>query len=250
MDQRTKAGCELFALLPCLEELPALDKEARELASGRPVRVEFRVGGLGRARLEVGGGAIRFSRGGGPAEIRLWLPSPAALSAMFAGRGSPIPLKGLTRLGWLTGPFTRLTKIMEGYLKPSPERLADPAYRVANARLSLRAAVFAMAEIASGDPEGRLHASRMPKGEIEVSVAGGPAFALAAGEGRLEARLGAPPAARARMRFPSLEAAGALLRGETDAHLAIAEGKVELWGFVPLLDNLSHVLGLVPRYLS
>jgi hypothetical protein len=245
-----KARINLFALLRCLEELPEIDAEARSIAEGKPETVEFVVGGLGRARLVVGRGRIELAPGRGPCGIRLWLPSPEALCAMFEGGGKPIPLKGFLRLGFLSGPFTRLTEILTRYLKHDPGLLADPAYRAANARLSLKAAVFALAEIGNGDAEGALHARRMPEGEIEVSAPGSGPYTLAATGGRLEARKGRPERARARMLFPSLEAAGALLRGEVDAHEAIATGKLELWGYMPLLDNLSKILGLVPRYLN
>jgi hypothetical protein len=51
------------------------------------------------------------------------------------------------------------------------------------------------------------------------------------------------------MVFADLEAAGSLLRGELDSYAAIGAEKLELGGFVPLLDNLNKILGLVPRYL-
>jgi hypothetical protein len=51
------------------------------------------------------------------------------------------------------------------------------------------------------------------------------------------------------MVFSDLEAAGAMLRGELDSYAAIGAEKLVLGGFVPLLDNLNKILGLVPRYL-
>ena len=133
---------------------------------------------------------------------------------MFAGTGNPIPLKGLTKIAYLKGPFTTLTDRLGYYLRTTPEKLKDKGYRDANAALSLRAAVFAMGEIGNSDRDGKLNAGRMPDGEILIAAKGGPELTVDAKGGRLECRPGAPARARARMVFSDLEAAGALLRGE------------------------------------
>ena len=40
-----------------------------------------------------------------------------------------------------------------------------------------------------------------------------------------------------------------LLRGELDSYAAIGSQKLELGGYMPNLDHLNKILGLVPRYL-
>jgi hypothetical protein len=249
VDPRTLARVNLYALLRALEDLPAHDAKAREIADGKPRTIQFSVGGVGAARLAIGGGQIRFLRGAGPCSIKLWFPKPESLNAMFAGTGNPIPLKGITQIAYLKGPFTTLTDRLVHYLRTSPEKLKDKAYRDANAALSLKSAVYAMGEIGNSDRDGRLNAGRMPDGEILLAAKGGPELTVAAKGGRLECRTGAPAKARARMVFADLEAAGALLRGELDSYAAIGAEKLVLGGFVPLLDNLNKILGLVPRYL-
>lgn len=248
-DSTTLAKVNLRALLRTLEELPTFDEKAREIASGRKETIQFSVGGIGAARLSVGDGKITFLPGPGRCSIKLWFPKPENLNAMFAGTGNPIPLKGLTKISYLKGPFTVLTDRLGHYLMTSPEKLKEKSYRDANAALSLRAAVYAIGEIGNSDREGKLNAGRMPDGDILMAAKGGPELTISAKGGRLECRPGAPAKARARMVFSGLDAAGALLRGELDSYAAIGAEKLVLGGFVPLLDNLNKILGLVPRYL-
>lgn len=249
-DQVALARVNVFAVLRCLESLSPFDDEAKSIAAGRREVVQFTVGGAGAARLEIGGGSIRFHPGGGPRSVHLWFPSAAAANAMFAGTGNPIPLKGFTKLGWLQGPFTRLTAILASYLRPDPARLGDAAYRAANAALSLRAAAYALAEIGNWDEAGRLNAARMADGEILVAARGGPELTIKAEGGRLSCLDGPPAARRARMVFSDLDAAGELLRGESDSYTSMGAGKLELGGYVPMLDHMNKILGLVPRYLK
>ncbi len=250
VDPTTTARVNLFAVLRTLEGLPAVDAEARAIAADRRETIQFVVGGVGRARLTIGDGAIAFSPGGGASTITLWFPKPEALNAMFAGTGNPIPLKGLTKIGYLKGPFTKLTDRLGHYLRPSPELLADEGYRKANAELSLHTAFYALAEIGNSDPDGRLNAGRMADGGILVAVEGGPSLSVVAKGGRLETRKGEAPENRARMSFSGVEEAGQLLRGELSSYLAIGTGKLSLGGYTPSIDHMNKILGLVPRYLS
>ncbi len=249
MDPYTMARVNLFALLRCLEELPACDEEARKIAEGRAETIQFSVRGVGKVRLAIGRGAIQFIPSGGPCTIRLWFSKAATLNAMFAGSGKPIPLKGFTKLGYLTGPFTRLTELLAHYLKATPELLQESKFNETNAALTLSVAAYAIVEIGNNDPRGKLNAARMADGEIRVAAEGGPEFGLLVQAGRLQCRKGATARPRARMVFSDLNSAGAVLRGEMDSYAAIGAEKLTLGGFVPLLDNLNKILGLVPRYL-
>ena len=250
VDQVTLARVNLFAVLRTLEGLPAHDEETRKIANGKRETVQFTVGGVGKARLAIGDGGIEFMPGGGGATINLWFPNAAALNAMFAGTGNPIPIKGLAKIAYLKGPFTTLTDRLTHYLRAKPELLKDAGYRKANAELSLHTAFYALSEIANNDPDGRVNAARMADGGILVSVTGGPALSVVAKGGRLETRKGQAPENRARMVFASVDDAGALIRGELSAYLAIGTGQVAMGGYTPIIDHMNKILGLVPRYLS
>lgn len=249
VDPTTLAKVNVFAILRVLEDLPNHDAKAMEIAAYRHEIIQFSVGRVGTARLEIGEGLIRFLRGRGKSSIKLWFPSPESLNAMFAGKGGPIPLKGFTKISYLQGPFAILTDRLTHFLRPSPESLADEVYRDANADLSLHAMVFALCEVGNGDREGRLNAARMPEGDVLIAVRGGTELTVRVRGGSLECRKGAPRKPRAKMVFPDLAAAGALLRGEIDSYTAIGAERLVLGGSVPMLDNLNKIMGIIPRYL-
>ncbi len=250
VDTMTMARVRLFAVFRCLEGLVAHDEEARCIADGRREVLEFSVGGVGAARLAIGGGRIEFLPGGGGSTIKLWFPGAPQFNALFAGEGKPIPVRGFTRLGYLSGPFTQLTERLSHYLRPRSELLSDRSYRAANAELSLHAAFYALSEVGNHDPDGRLNAARMADGGVLVAAKGGPAMTVLARGGRLETRKGQAEGIRARMIFASLDKAGAMIRGEMSSYAAIGAGDVALSGYTPLIDHMNKVLGIVPRYLG
>ncbi len=249
VDESVAARVNLYAVLRALEELAVRDSETAKLAGGRSETIKFSVGGVGKARLTVGGGTIRFEAGNGPCSISLWFPDAKAFNAMIAGTGNPIPLKGFTKIGYLTGTFAKLADRLGHFLKPDAEKLRDSGYRDVNAALSIGVAAFAISEVGNHDADGKLNAARMADGEILVAASGGPELTVASKDGRLETRRGASGRARAWMRFPGLEEAGAMLRGEVDAYGAIGAGQVSVGGYIPLVDHMNKILGLVARYV-
>lgn len=250
MDQTTRAGINLNAVLRTLERLPELDPQTAELVAHQRETIQFSAPGVATVRLVLGGGAIGHYLGAGPSTIRLLFPRPSMVNKMFDGTGNPIPTKGLRRINYLTGPFTQITDRLAHFLTPTPEALNDEAYRRANSTLTLHLAVYAMAEIANRDHAGRMIASRMPDGAIALAVKDGPGLTLDCRHHRLKVIPGVAKDWRAKMVFADLESAGQVLRGELASYTAIGRGLIELGGYVPLLDNMNKLLGLVPRYLA
>lgn len=250
MDQTTSARVNLNAVLRTLEKLPALDPPTAELVTGEQVIVQFTAPRAATVRLALGGGAISHHQGPGPATINLLFPRPAMVNAMFDGTGNPIPTKGLRRISYLKGPFTQITDRLSHFLRPTPELLADADYCQTNALLTLHVAVYALAEIGNSDQVGRAIAATMPDGQIQLAIKGGPALVLSSQGGRLRVTEGLASNRRAKMVFTELGAAGEVLRGELASYTAIGRGLIELGGFVPMLDRMNKLLGLVPRYLG
>lgn len=253
VDQATLARVNLFALLRNIEDLTELDEEARLALGGRRVSVGFYVdgaapdGGRVRGRLDFEGGRARFARDEGGGSIRLWFPRPERLSGMVAGTASPIPVAGLARIGFLTGPFTKAADRLGAVLRGEP---ADRAGAVLKTTLTFYAAAFACAEIANGDPRGREAASRMAPGPMLVHIENGPAVTVEKKDGRVACWKGAPAKPRAVMRFADFDAAAGVLGGTLDAFAAIATGKLEMRGYIPIVESFDKFLGLVPAYLS
>ena len=250
-DQLTMSCINLYAVLQNMENLVELDRDAKLLIENAEIAIQFAVRGGPAALLSFENGRCRLQKGKGRSNISLYFTSPEHLNKMFGGKANPIPLKGLTKTGFLKNEFTKLTDRLTYYLKPTDELLKNPEYLRINTILTANTAFFALAEIGNNDVLGRLNAGRIPDGDINVSILGeGPSLHLKARKGRLEAVKGASSAPRAIMSFADIEAANGMLNGKVDAYTCIASGTIQIKGFLPMLDHMNKLLSQVPEYLK
>lgn len=249
-DERTMASINLHSVLRNIEDLCLLDSEANSLIRGKNISIQFSVKGIPKALLSFQDGKCTMKRGEGSHDINLYFKSPEHFNQMIEGKANPIPLKGLTKIGFLKNEFMKLTERLTYYLKPTELLLKNPDYARINTILTAYTAFFALAEVGNNDELGRLNASRIPNGIVGVSVLnGGPAISIIAKEGRLQAIKGIEGHVRATMTFDSLETANGLLNGKVDSYTCIGNGKLVIKGFIPMIDNMNKLLGQVPAYL-
>ena len=249
MDQTTLARVNLNGIFRTLELLPDYDEQTRRLLAGVSEIIQFTTPAA-TIRLALQDGSISFHPGSGPNTMNLVLPSAKAVNKLFDGSGTPIPIKGLTKIKFLTGPFTELTDRLTAYLRPTADDLANQEFSRANSAMTLHVAAYALAEIGNSDAQGKLNAARIPDGDILLAVTNGPQLTVRAKDGKLSVRREAPAHWRAKMVFADIDSAGEILRGEMSSYAAIGKGLIELGGMIPMLDELNKLLGLVPMYLS
>ena len=249
-DQLTKANINLYAVLRNLEDLCELDAEMKELIKGKNLSIQFSVKKGPKAFLSFKDNKCIFTRGKGKCTIKLYFKSPEHFNAMIDGNANPIPTKGFTKIKFLTNEFVTLTNKLSYYLKPTEELLEDNSYMKINTILTSYAAFFALCEIGNTDKIGKLNASRIPNGVIGVSVLnGGPSIQISANNGHLDGKKGGLISPRSSMIFADIETANAVLNGNIDSYTCIATGRLQMKGFIPMLDNLNKLLGQVPSYL-
>lgn len=92
---------------------------------------------------------------------------------MIDGTVTPIPRKGFTHIGFLTGTFVKLTDILTRYLRPSAEDLADERFFEVSTTLMLYVIAGAVAQIGNHDEVGRFSASNIVDGDVLLSIKGG-----------------------------------------------------------------------------
>ncbi len=255
VEARAMASVNLHAVLRVLEDLVERDLVAADLIRAARTRVTFVVPGLPKLSLTFTDGVCTASAS--PTrlppdhdDIVLAFTSPSHFSKLMDGTGTPIPLKGLRRIGFLKGEFTALTDRLESVLRPTPEALADPEFARLSTTLTAYVAFFALAQIGNLDPLGKANAARIADGTINVEIIDGPAVSIEASGGHLTVRKGAAEHARAVMTFDSLDSAGGVLTGTLDSYAALGDGRLAIRGYVPMLDNMNKLLVLVARYLA
>jgi hypothetical protein len=251
MDQTTLAYVNLHAVLGTIENLCQLAPEAAAVArTPKPVAVGFRVRGGPAATLAFNDGQCQLVEGVAKAGVLLAFGGPAKFNGLIAGTVNPIPVKGITKAGFLLKQFTPLTKLLEQYLRPEAAALADPEFFAASTKLMFHTIAAALSQVANHDQIGRFSAAHTPEGDILFAIKGGPAATLRVAGGRF-ATIKEPAAQpRAVMEFESLELARDLFEGKVNALACIGTGQIAMRGMISMLDNLNRILDRVAVYLE
>lgn len=247
-----KANLNLYAVLQNLEELVRLDDEMAAKTDRWDVVIQFSVNHGPHAYLVFRDGVCTHEKGRHDSpHITLFFTSPRHFNAMFDGKAKPIPLKGFTRLGFLSREFAPLTDRLAYYLKPEPARFSDPAFLKTNTILTLHTAAFAAAELAALEPESRGLGAHMGQGVLLIEVLPeGPYAALSVENGTVSVTKERAERPRSKMSFKNLQVANDLLHGRVDSFSAVVRGDILLRGYMPLLDNANLILDRVRLYLS
>ena len=265
-DAVTLAYINMYGLLGALEDLCRFSPEAGELAGGgkrslKPVTVGFVVKNGPAMTLHFAGGACRGRIGEGPCDIRLPFGSCKKFNGLIDGTVTPIPSKGFTRIGFLTGNFIKLTKILERYLRPDPGALEDAEFFRASTTIMFFLIAQALTQIGNHDGIGRFSASNIPDSTVLLSIAGGGSSEAGGGDGPLRAAITVrdhrlslsrtvPERYHAVMEFSSLSLARQLFDGKVNAIACIGQGLITLRGNIGILDNVNRILDRVALYLA
>ena len=169
---------------------------------------------------------------------------------MIDGTVTPIPSKGLTKLGFLLKCFVPLTDILSHYLRPSEEDLKDDEFYRVSTLLMFHVVTGAVSQIGNEDKIGRASASYIPDGVAHLQIGDDIAVAIVSKDHRLTAIHENLPPADAVMRFEDLQLARDLFDGKVNALAAVGMGKVRISGMIPMIDNINRILDRVALYLA
>lgn len=246
------AQLNLWAVLPNLEELVRLDATAANMARNWNICIQFMVLGGPAAFVCFEKGVCRAGAGKHPSpDVRLLFTSCRHLNAMFENKGTPIPLKGFTKLPFLAREFAAITKRMEYFLKPTDAVLKNADEAAVNTVLALHTAARAVAILARTDPPSKAVASGMPDGALMMKILpDGPAVTLISENGMLSMEKGEPEKPAAMLLMKDMATANQLLNQKIDPFTAIALGDVKIRGQIPMIDAVDLLLDRIPHYLK
>lgn len=249
-DQTALAYINMFAVLKDLEMLCELDKEAKSLASPKtPVSIGFNVGNGPQATLTFAEGKCTMTEGLS-GQIKLKLGSPEAFNLMVDGKKNPTPYGGFTKLKFLMNDFTKLTDLLNKYLRAEEKALRDRAFYEKSTTMMFYLVANALSAIGNNDRLGMISASKIPDGSISMEITGGPCAEIVVKGGHMTTynRKAANP--RAYMIFADYDTARGLFDGTTESMSALAESKLIMKGFIPMIEYLNMVLARVAVYLA
>ncbi len=246
-----KSELNLFAVLKSMEDLVKYDPDTTALTKNWNVSIQFTVKNGPAAYIKFENGACSVEKGKmkRPA-VKLFFTSPSHLNKMMDGNGSPIPLKGFTKLKFLTKDFPMATDKLEYYLKPTDELLKDDHFVEMNTRMTLTVASNSLDSIARLDTLGKFNAKNLMEGAIQIEVKeGGPVLHMICKNGAIESKRGPHDSPLATMALRNMKTANDFFLGKVDTFLAIASEDVVIMGQIKFADAISQLLGRIEHYI-
>ena len=251
IDQKALAYVNLYAVLGALENLCELAPEASEiLTNKKPISIGFDVKGGPSATLTFYKGQCRMDQGCSKCDVKLPFSSCEKFNGLIDGTVTPIPSKGFTHIGFLLKDFTKLTDLLNKYMRPTEEDLKDPDFFRINTTLTLYVVGVAIAQLGNQDEICKFSADHIVDGSIMIAVKDGPAVEVIAKNHHLLCIKRRPEKYRCSMEYDSLETANALFNGNVNALTCIGTGNVEMHGLNAMLENVNRILDRVGLYLA
>ncbi|MCC8022186.1 MAG: hypothetical protein LIO46_00115 [Clostridiales bacterium] len=250
-DAKTMAYVNMYAVLGSLQNLCGLCPEVSGgVAAKKPVSVCFDVKDGPKATFTFDNGTCNMQRGVKNPDIRIPVSSCEKFNKIISGEATPIPTRGLTKVGFLLGDFTKLTGALESTMRGTARREEDPEAWSKTTEMMFYTIVCAIAEIGNHDKLGQISAKGAPDGIIAIEAGDRLKAYIAVRGGRMRGFRSPCKNPRAVMRFESEEVARGLFDGDLDAMGCIGSGKIAMSGFIPLVDQVNRVLNRVGEYLA
>ncbi|MEG2002030.1 MAG: hypothetical protein RR107_02890 [Clostridia bacterium] len=247
-DQKTLSYLNLYAVLKDIELLCELDERAKAIAQ-KDTSISVRVIGGGQARLIFGNGKCEMRRELG-GRIKLLLTSPEKLNQMVDGTANPLPYWGFTQLGFLLKGFSGLADILGTYLKATPEALKDAEFFKKSTKMMFYLIANALSVLGEFDELGKLSAQSLPDGEISMEIKDQCYATIRVKDHKMTTINEKSKNPRSFMIFDSYETARGMFDGSLSAMTCLAQGKLEMSGYIPMIDNLNRILNRVAFYLG
>ncbi|MEZ4565820.1 MAG: hypothetical protein R2860_02240 [Desulfobacterales bacterium] len=161
---------------------------------------------------------------------------------MFDGQSTPIPLKGFTKISFLTKEFQAITDCLEYFLKPNETSAKAPDYMALNTRLMMHTAGRGIAVLCETDPMAKTGGWHSDGTVVMKVLPEGPAISLDFRGGKAQMTLDEVPTPMACMLMKDGQIANNLLNQKLDPFAAIALGDSMIRGQTPMLDAMDLIL--------
>lgn len=253
-DNRTLAFINLFAIFGALPALCEMSEEARATIAGKKISMGISVKDGPCGTLHFDDGKVTVTEGCDKCDIKLPFSSPDKFNGMIDGTVTPIPSKGLTKIGFLLKNFIPLTDILSRYLRPDEESLKDESFYRTSTLLMFHVITGAVAQIGNEDKVGRASASYIVDGNVRMAITEGEtvltAAHIVAKDHRLTTVHTDTDTPMSLMEFDGVHNARGLFDGVASSFTLICDGKLRLGGMISQLDNVNRILDRVGLYLA
>ncbi len=249
-DERTLAYINMFAVLGAIPTLVEIVPEAKAILGKSACSVGIAVKGGPSATLCFADGGCVMKEGCDNCVIKLPFSTPAKFNGMIDGTVTPIPSKGFHKLPFLLKQFIKITDLLDKYLRPSPEDLADAEFKNRSTTLMFGVIARAIVQIGNQDKVGQASTSYITDGVIRMAIENGPSAAISAKNHRLYYSGKVPADYTSYMTFADMDTARDLFDGKINSVATVGLGGVRVGGMVSQVDNVNRILDRVALYLA
>ena len=215
-----------------------------------PVSVGFTVKDGPAAVFTFSKDGCKMTKGEGNCDIKLPFSSCEKFNGLIDGTVTPLPTKGLSKIGFLLKTFIALTDRLTEVLRPKEGALDDPDFFKLNTILTFYVVTCAISEIGNNDPVGKFSASNIEDGDIKMSIKGGPVATIRAKNHILTTYKAAPKTPRCVMEFEDMQLANDLFNDRVNSLACVGNGTITMKGMISMLDNMNRILDRVAMYLA
>lgn len=247
----TKAELYLRAVLPTLVDLVELDAKSKDIIEKKSISIIFNLRKGSKTLLKIDNGKITSSIN--PTEsgdIHLLLMSPEHALGVFEQAKLPLILKGFTKISFLKNEFNNLSKRLEYFLKPSENLGIDE--RKISVALRFKVALRAGEVLGEMDTVCQNILKNTPPGILMIKIEEldfKTYFGKINGKWKYLEKLDTNQVVTSILSLKKLETAEAMLSNKLDTFSALGLGSMEIWGLIPIIDNIGLVLGRIDKYM-
>lgn len=250
VDERTLSYINFFAIFGALTELCKLDDKAKEIVGNKKITMEISVKDGPVGRLVFMDGQCQIYEGAGKCDIRLPFSSPQKFNGMIDGTVTPIPNKGLTKIGFLLRNFIPLTDLLTKYLRPTDQDLKDPEFFRISTLLTFYVVSEALSQIGNHDKVGKASASYVVDGTVKIAIGDIVGASITAKDHILKTEHKMPENYFSYMVFEDIKLANDLFSGKVNSVATVGHGKIKIGGMISQVDNMNRILDRVSMYLA
>lgn len=250
---KAMAYVNMYGVLGTLENLCAIDTEAKNILSGlkKTVSLCLQVKDGPCCTFHFTKEGCRMTEGDAGCSCKMAFSSPESFNALIDNAKPGFPVKNPVQvLTFLLGPFTKLTDRLTRLLRPSQEDMNDRAFFEESTILTLYTIAGAVSALANHDPISRISAEYTVDGEISLGIRDAVAVTLVVKDHHFTTVKAPSANPRAIMEFATLDLAAGLFAGKVSTINEMCKGTIRVRGMINMLDNVNRILDRVSVYLS
>ena len=252
-DAKTMAFANAYGVLAALENLCDIDEDAKKICQKikKPVGLCFDVKNGPCVTLEFSKNGCRFIEGDAECTCKMSFGSPAKFNNLIDNSKPGRPSKNPAQvLKFLLGPFTKLTNILEKYLRPSKTDMKNKEFFERSTILTMYVIGGAICAVGNNDKISKLSASYIPDGDIQMGITDKVYVTVSVKNHHLTLAKKPCGNPRAVMEFKTIELANGLFNGTASTVAELCAGNIYMSGMINMIDNVNRILDRVSLYLA